>query len=179
MRFLNKLKKGNFKCPHKGCEREFNKPTVITDSYKIPRETHYACPYCNSKLEIVTKDSQAIGVNTAQNPKVFYLPAEGTRGTAQMEEINTVEIHSNKKADETCSDNETPVSVRQSQETPKEKTDQFSNFQCSYHFGYLSEKNRNESVPETCFGCPRSIDCMLSELNKSQESLAEIKKWYS
>ena len=179
MRFLHELQKGKFKCPHKGCEKEFDKLTVITDSSMIPRETHYACPYCNSRLEIVTKDSRVIGVNTTEHTKVFYLPAESTRGVAQMEELNTLENTSNKKSDEKCSDNEMPFGVRESQETPKEKTEQFSEFQCSYHFGYLSEKNKNESIPETCFGCPRSIDCMLSEFNKSQESLTEIKKWYS
>jgi len=178
MRFLHNLQKGNFKCPHKGCKREFDKPTVITDSSKIPRETFYACPYCNSKLEIMTKGSQTIGVNTTQHNKVFYLPAEGTHRTAQMEELNTVEIYSNNKTDETCSDNEIAC-MHEDQYTSKEKTDQFSKFQCSYHFGYLGEKNKNESIPETCFECPRSIDCMLSEFNKSRESLTEIKKWYS
>jgi len=179
MRFLHNLQKGNFKCPHKGCKREFDKPTVITNSSKIPRETYYACPYCHSKLEIVTKDDpQAIGVNTTQHPKVFYLPAEGTHGTPQMEEQNTVEILPNNKTDEKCSDNEIAF-MHENQDTSKEKTDQFSKFQCSHHFGYLGEKNKNESIPETCFECPRSIDCMLSEFNKSQESLTEIKKWYS
>jgi DNA-directed RNA polymerase subunit RPC12/RpoP len=179
MRFLHELQKGKFKCPHKGCEKEFDKLTVITDSSRIPRETYYACPYCNSKLEIGTKDQRVIGVNTIEHTKVFYLPAESTRETAQMEEPNTLEIISNKKSNETCSDNKISFGVHESRKAPKEKTDQFSEFQCSYHFGYLSDKNKNESIPETCFGCPKSIDCMLSEFNKSQESLTEIKKWYS
>jgi hypothetical protein len=179
MRFLHKFQKVRFKCLQKGCEKEFDKLTVITDSSKIPRETHYACPYCMSKFEIATKDSQVIGVNTTERPKVSYLSVESTRGTTQIEDLNNIEITSNKKPDEKYSENEAPFHGSENRETHKEKTDQFSEFQCSYHFGYLNEKNKNVSIPETCFECPRSIDCMLSEFKKSQESLEEIKKWYS
>ena len=34
---------------------------------------------------------------------------------------------------------------------------------CQYFFGYLSTKNKEEAVPETCFDCPKSIECMLKE----------------
>ena len=110
---------------------------------------------------------------------VLICTAESTHVHAQIDELNIVEITSNKKSGGTGSDYEMPFRVSERRETPKEKTEQPSEFQCSYHFGYLSEKNKNEAIPETCFGCPRSIDCMLSEFNKSQQSLEEIKKWYS
>ena len=55
MRFFHEHQNGKLKCPYKGCEKEFDKPTVITDTSIIPRQTHYACPYCMSKLEIATQ----------------------------------------------------------------------------------------------------------------------------
>ena len=64
------------KCPYKGCEKKFDKPTVITDSSLIPRETHYACPYCMSKLDIVTENSKVVNVRATEYPKVFDSPAK-------------------------------------------------------------------------------------------------------
>lgn len=178
MRFLHEHQRGKFKCPHKGCQKEIDKLDVITDFSTFPRETHYACPYCKLKIIMVKKGSQVVEVKTTEQPKVFYLPSENTLEPVQKEEKDTLKITSNENSDEICSDNKTPSDVRESKEKSKEEIDQFSGFQCSYHFGYLCEKNKNDSIPETCFGCPRSIDCMLIEFNKSQESLEEIKKWY-
>jgi hypothetical protein len=179
MRFLREHQKGKLKCPYKGCEKEFDKPTVITDSSRIPRETHYACPHCRSNLDIVTQDSKVIGVNAIEQSNGFDLQAESSRVHTKMDELNIIEPSSNKKSVGVGSDYEIPFRVSESRETPKEKAEQATEFQCSYHFGYLSEKNKNEVIPETCFACPRSIDCMLSKFEKSPQSLEEIKKWYS
>jgi hypothetical protein len=35
-----------------------------------------------------------------------------------------------------------------------------------------------EGIPETCVECNKSLDCMLSEYYKSENTVAEIKKWY-
>jgi hypothetical protein len=63
-------------CPYKGCEKKFEKPTVITDDSAIPRTTHYACPFCMSKLEIVTEKSKVIDVKPTEYPMVFDSPAK-------------------------------------------------------------------------------------------------------
>jgi DNA-directed RNA polymerase subunit RPC12/RpoP len=163
MHFLYEHQNGKLKCPYKGCEKEFDQPNMITDS-SIPRQTHYTCPHCITKINIITKGTRIVGVLATEHPKVFNSPASSMR------------------ASETGSDNERPLSVglgNDRQEANKEKTGQSPQFQCSYHFGYLSEKDKGEVVPEACFGCPKSLDCMLSELNNSQQSLQEIKKWYS
>ena len=76
MRFFHEQQNGKLKCPYKGCEKEFDKPTVITDTSIIPRQTHYACPYCMSKLDIVTKNTRIIGVNATEYPIVFDSPAK-------------------------------------------------------------------------------------------------------
>ena len=76
MRFFHEHQNGKLKCPYKGCEKEFDKPTVITDSSTIPRETHYTCPHCMSKLDLVTRDTRIIGVKTIEYPVVFDSPAK-------------------------------------------------------------------------------------------------------
>jgi hypothetical protein len=76
MRFFHEHQNGKLKCPYNGCEKEFDTPTVIIDASMIPRETHYTCPHCMSKLDIVTKDTRVIGVNAIESPKVFEPPAQ-------------------------------------------------------------------------------------------------------
>ncbi|MCJ7763119.1 hypothetical protein MUP38_06680 [Candidatus Bathyarchaeota archaeon] len=63
-------------CPYKGCEKTFDKPTVLTDASTIPRQTHYACPYCMSKLDIVTEGLKIINVRATEYPTVFDSPAK-------------------------------------------------------------------------------------------------------
>ncbi len=64
------------KCPYKGCEKTFSKPSVITDATIIPRQTHYACPHCMSKLEIVTENMKVVDVKASEYPMVFDSPAK-------------------------------------------------------------------------------------------------------
>ncbi len=63
-------------CPYKGCEKQFDKPTVITDASVIPRQTHYACPFCMSKIDIITEKQKIIGVKATEYPIVFDSPAK-------------------------------------------------------------------------------------------------------
>ena len=64
------------RCPYKGCEKPFEKPTVLTDSSTIPRQSYYACPHCMSKLKIEMEDMKIISVKPAEYPKVFESPAK-------------------------------------------------------------------------------------------------------
>jgi DNA-directed RNA polymerase subunit RPC12/RpoP len=64
------------RCPYKGCEKTFDKPTLLTDSSNIIRKSHYACPHCMSKLEIKTDKMKIVSVNPAEYPKVFESPAK-------------------------------------------------------------------------------------------------------
>jgi len=59
------------KCPYKGCEKSFDKPTVLTDSSSMPRVTYYACPYCMSKLDIIVENMKLVGVKPTEYPKVI------------------------------------------------------------------------------------------------------------
>ena len=76
MRFFHEQHEEKLKCPYKGCEKQFDKPTVITDTSVIPRQTHYACPYCMSQLEIVTENAKIISIKPTEYPTVFDSPAK-------------------------------------------------------------------------------------------------------
>ena len=64
------------RCPYKGCEKSFEKPTVLTDASTIPRQSFYACPFCMSKLDIVMDKLKVVGVRATEYPKVFDSPAK-------------------------------------------------------------------------------------------------------
>ena len=37
--------------------------------------------------------------------------------------------------------------------------------QCAYHLGYLSERSKNEKIPENCIVCENIVKCMLKAVN--------------
>ena len=49
---------------------------------------------------------------------------------------------------------------------------------CQYWFGFLSQKDKSESIPQECVECNKVMDCMLSRNNISVTAVSEIKKWY-
>lgn len=71
MPFFRERQAKKLRCPYDGCGKEFDKPTMITDTSVFPRETHYVCPYCMATLELVTKDTKIVEVNQTKNPVVF------------------------------------------------------------------------------------------------------------
>jgi hypothetical protein len=67
------------KCPYEGCRKSFEKPAVLTDSSTTPRETYYACPHCQSKIDILVEDLKVVDVKPTEYPKVFDSPAKCAR----------------------------------------------------------------------------------------------------
>jgi hypothetical protein len=67
---------GKFKCPYEGCRKSFEKPTVLTDSSVFPRQTHYACPHCMSKIDLLVENQKIVGIKPLEYPKVFDSPAK-------------------------------------------------------------------------------------------------------
>ena len=37
---------------------------------------------------------------------------------------------------------------------------------CAHHFGYLSERSRNEKIPDECVMCENIVKCMLKAVSK-------------
>jgi DNA-directed RNA polymerase subunit RPC12/RpoP len=67
----------HLRCPYEGCEKTFDKPTVITDTVGVTRETHFACPYCMSKIDITTgTGGKIVDIKAIDYPRVFDSPAK-------------------------------------------------------------------------------------------------------
>jgi hypothetical protein len=49
---------------------------------------------------------------------------------------------------------------------------------CKRYFGYLGQREKGEQIPEDCFGCSKSIECMLESNEHSSKKVEGIKQWY-
>jgi hypothetical protein len=61
---------------YKGCEKTFDKPTVLTDETATPRQSYYAHPHCMPKLDIVTEGLKIVEIKPTEYPTVFESPAK-------------------------------------------------------------------------------------------------------
>jgi DNA-directed RNA polymerase subunit RPC12/RpoP len=61
---------GGLHCPYTQCGKPFEKPIVLTDTTKIIRETYYACPHCQSKLDVSvdTSSGSITSISKTLNP---------------------------------------------------------------------------------------------------------------
>ena len=59
-------------CPYEQCGKPFEKPVVLMNTTQIGRETYYACPHCQSKLDVTVDsgDASKIFVAAATTPVV-------------------------------------------------------------------------------------------------------------
>ena len=64
------------RCPYKGCGKKFERPTILTESSAITRETFYACPHCMSKLSITVDGLKVVDIKPMEYGKVFQSPAK-------------------------------------------------------------------------------------------------------
>jgi len=56
-------------CPYRECKKEFEKPLMLTDFSRTPRETYYACPHCLTKVDVVVKNQglSSVSLETSGN----------------------------------------------------------------------------------------------------------------
>ncbi len=59
-------------CPYEQCGKHFEKPVVLLNTTQIGRETYYACPHCQSKLDVTIDvgDASKIFVAATTTPVV-------------------------------------------------------------------------------------------------------------
>lgn len=48
---------------------------------------------------------------------------------------------------------------------------------CQHWFGFLTQKNSNQSIPPECVECPKVLECMLGN-QQTANAVSQIKKWY-
>ena len=63
---------------------------------------------------------------------------------------------------------ETVENIREQETVPnleEKKTKPSPAAKCAHHFGYLSERSKNENIPDECVVCENIVKCMLKTVN--------------
>lgn len=50
--------------------------------------------------------------------------------------------------------------------------------ECRQYFAYLSERSRDEEIPEECITCPKVIGCILHKIRTCDNIAEETDKWH-
>jgi hypothetical protein len=176
-------------CSNPNCRNVFSIPKVIK---------YYVCPICQTLVEMTSTDGKAADeeyapVEEPQSIKAVSKPVQSQAPAMRTIEPNVVEpkviepkIVEPKVVEQVVEPKVTEpkaVEPKPQPQMPKslgqeEKENHPSDQVCKYYLGYLSQRDKGEGIPETCVECSKSLDCMLSEYYKSENTVAEIKKWY-
>jgi hypothetical protein len=171
---------GGYCCSNPNCSKVFSRPKIIK---------YYVCPSCQTLVDMPT---QIISdhVNPPKKPNGRVRKQELKAELPLNQLVSNAEIENSKKSVvnepldlklefvEECEPVDTTSLEDKVQLAVEGKVSTELDFQCSHYFGFLSERIEGQEIPETCFGCLKSIECMLSKSNKSEESVQEIKQWY-
>jgi hypothetical protein len=186
-------------CPNPNCLKVFSEPLVIK---------YYACPKCQTLIDLnsekdavktILTEKYALKEDQRQesNKQIEKQEKKITRPVlTQQDRIaeskirKNLPLSSNLDVDSFTSkglEPEEPTLIQRlealveekNKESEKKNVSNYSDSECLHYFGFLNQRKKDEAMPETCVVCPRSIECLLSDSNNSEESVKEIKKWYS
>ncbi len=180
-----RIGKPPYTCSNPNCGNVFSIPKVIK---------YYVCPLCQTLVEMSTTGDSTIDEE--------YSPVEEPQAKKPITKtLNAhVKVHPSPvpelvepKLVEPKSIEPKPIELqvlipKLEQPKPQHQTpnvhiehkneDKPPDQACRYYLGYLSQRDKGEGIPDTCVECNKSLDCMLTEYYKSEDTVAEIKKWY-
>jgi hypothetical protein len=132
---LDALKSEGLVCPYSGCGRSFEKPVLVTDCSKLPRETHYACPHCLLRLELSLESGGGDGLGhvrvKAVDEDLLLSGLEGGGGSRGFGEA----VSSNRASRPSKS--------------------------CKHFLGYLRSLPEGTGIPDECAVCPKIMQCYI------------------
>lgn len=123
----------DLKCPYSTCGRSFKQPVMVTDSSKLPRETHFACPHCMLKLGLQMGES---GKNISEHVSLRAID----------DESSLFHLTSSDR------DKNWEQAVSSTQATRPSKA-------CRHYMGYLKELPHGFEIPNECAVCSKILRC--------------------
>ncbi len=128
---LNALKSEGLVCPYSRCGQPFEKPVLVTDCSKLPRETYYACPHCLLRLELSFEDGKGGGLG--------HVHVEAVDDDLLLSRLEL----GDKRLGEAVS------SHRASRPSKS----------CRHFLGYLRGLPEGAGIPDECAVCPNIMQC--------------------
>jgi hypothetical protein len=181
-------------CSNPNCKCVFSKPKVIK---------YHVCPVCQTLVntaDVANQEEIELALAT-QNLLKRRKPKVAKRDNPEKLSETAIQAPTSQpKAEELCEPEKEPEIVEQvaaARQTPVPTQNPVvlapmqpvvaietiavttTSSGCQYGFGYLRQREKGKGIPDTCIECSKSLDCMLSEYYKKEESVKEIKKWYS
>ena len=181
-------------CSNPNCKRVFSKPKIIK---------YHVCPVCQTLVNIadVANQEEIELALATQNLLKRRKPKAAKRDNPEEKSETAIQAPTSQpEAEKLCEPEKEPAVVEQvatAEQIPVPTQDPVvlaplqpvvaietitvatPSSGCQYGFGYLRQREKGEGIPDTCIECSKSLDCMLSEYYKKEESVKEIKKWYS
>ncbi len=143
----------------------------------LTAQKHAKLKHAKLKTETIETDSRPEPVTILGIRVENSQPA--SENTCLSEEQETSENLVVLEQDQVPQQNVIVAVPTQELETGETKAVSASSSDCQYGFGYLSQREKGEGIPDSCVECAKSLSCMLSEYYKTEEPVKEIKKWYS
>ena len=130
------------------------------------------------ELEVKTlKEEKQLTKTQIQKSK--NIEFEHTVDDVQGLEANKIKINKQEKSAKVQDLNSNKLLTSEQTLTNGVEEEYKSGNECCFYFGYLSERDKRESISPACVECPKSLECMLFKVYKSTEPIRELSKWYS
>ncbi|MCK4933408.1 hypothetical protein KAS06_01940, partial [Candidatus Bathyarchaeota archaeon] len=125
------LKHAQLVCPYEKCGRPFQQAVMVTDSSKLPRETHYACPHCMLKVELLLHNNGGdklggVSIHSVEDEALLSTLADGHRSSGLEEAVSN------------------PHTTRPTKG-------------CKHFLGYLRTHHNCADIPDECAICPNIV----------------------
>ena len=121
------------------------------------KEEKYACP--NSSCGFVFSKPVKVKNMNSQGSKCYDACPRCLTAIITEESVAVVDA----KPDEKAQDNKAQETILSS--SKERRTEQSMTVHCGHHLGYLSERAKNEKIPEDCMVCENIVKCMLKVVN--------------
>jgi hypothetical protein len=117
-----------------------------------PRETKFTCP--NSSCGLVFSKPVKVKNLGCEDSECYDACPRCLTAVTLEESVAVVEA----KPGALVEDSKEKEIVNDAEER---KAKPLTAMHCAYHVGYLSERSRNEKIPEECMVCENIVKCML------------------
>jgi len=128
---------------------------------KFSKEDKFACPNPSCGL-VFSKPLKVKNVGSEDSQCYDACPRCLTAITVE-ETVPVVDL----KPDAMTEDNkeQEPIVGSSEERKAKAKAKPSATVHCAHHLGYLSERPKNEKIPEDCIVCENIVQCMLKVVN--------------
>ena len=162
-----------YRCPNQECKKIFKKPIELKDLSESPPRIYPACPECGADLRNFF-GSRTENVLKMRNQYLSHAKKPEIKSIKKTADNKKIETQNQQKNQPSILEEKVPIAKPITDIKKPEATD---HPECKYYFGYLASREKDDEIPDTCLGCPKSLECMLSNL-KTKNSVNEIEKWY-